>query len=68
MGESPLCQKTASSNGEVLSLRQIDQRLGLCEAVARRLDDIRQRVFGIPLGYIELSVSEIMRHDPSDAS
>ena len=60
--------ETASSNGEVLLLRQIDGKLGLCEAVAHRLDDIRQRVFGIALGYIELSDPESMRHDPGDAS
>ena len=66
-----------TSNGGVLLLRQADRRLGLTAAVARRLDDprqrgkrrhgvvdmVRQRVFGIALGYEDLNDHADLRHD-----
>ena len=67
-----------SSNGGVLLLRQIDRKLGLCKTVANRLDDprqqgkihhrlvdlVRQRVFGIALGYEDLNDHQDLRDDP----
>ena len=60
-----------TSNGGVLLLRQVDRRLSLPREVARRLPDdrqrgkvrhgfvdmLRQRVFGIALGYDGIGVS-----------
>ena len=67
-----------TSNGGVLLLAQADRRLGLTAAVARRLGDprqrgkrrhrvvdmVRQRVFGIALGYEDLNDHADLRHDP----
>ena len=67
-----------TSNGGALLLRQADRRLGLTAAVARRLGDprqrgklrhsvvdmVRQRVFGIALGYEDLNDHADLRHDP----
>ena len=67
-----------SSNGGVLLLGQIDCKLGLCKAVARRLDDARQkgkirhplldllhqRVFSIAPGYEDLNDHQSLRDDP----
>ncbi len=66
-----------TSNGGALLLRQADRRLGLTAAVARRLGDprqrgkprhgvadmVRQRVFGIALGYEDLNDHADLRHD-----
>lgn len=66
-----------TSNAGVLLLRQADRRLGLTTAVARRLPDerqqgkvqhrlvdmLRQRVFGIALGYEDLNDHTALRHD-----
>ena len=66
-----------TSNGGALLLRQADRRLGLAAAVARRLGDarqpgklrhgvadlLRQRVFGIALGYENLNDHAALRHD-----
>ena len=66
-----------TSNGGVLLLRQADRLLGLTAAVARGLDDgrqagkvrhgfremLRQRVFGIALGYEDLNDHGGLRHD-----
>ena len=66
-----------SSNGGALLLGQADRRLGLTAAVARRLGDgrqrgkrrhsvadmVRQRVFGIALGYEDLNDHADLRHD-----
>ena len=66
-----------SSNGGVLLLRQADRVLGLTAAVARGLSDgrqggkvrhrlvdlLRQRVFGIALGYEDLNDHDALRHD-----
>ena len=66
-----------TSNGGALLLGQADRRLGLTAAVARRLGDarqrgklrhgvadlLRQRVFGIALGYEDLNDHAALRHD-----
>ena len=66
-----------TSNGGALLLAQADRRLGLTAAVARRLDNprqrgkrrrgvvdmVRQRVFGIALGYEDLNDHADLRHD-----
>ena len=66
-----------TSNGGVLLLRQADRVLGLTAAVARRLGDerqpgkvrhrhldmLRQRVFGIALGYEDVNDHDALRHD-----
>ncbi len=66
-----------TSNGGVLLLRQADRLLGLTAAVGRGLSDtrqrgkvehgqlalLRQRVFGIALGYEDLNDHEALRHD-----
>ena len=66
-----------TSNGGALLLRQADRRLGLTAAVARRLGDrrqrgklrhgvadlLRQRIFGIALGYEDLNDHAALRHD-----
>ena len=68
-----------TSDGGALLLRQADRRLGLTAAVARRLGDrrqrgklrhsvadmLRQRVFGIALGYEDLNDHAELRHDPA---
>jgi hypothetical protein len=66
-----------TSDGGVLLLRQIDQRLGLSAAVARALEDprrqasclhdglslVRQRVYGLALGYEDLNDHQNLRAD-----
>ena len=66
-----------TSNGGALLLRQADRRFGLTAAVARRLGDtrqrgklrhgvadlLRQRIFGIALGYEDLNDHAALRHD-----
>ncbi len=66
-----------SSNGGVLLLRAADRRLGLTAAAARLLNDprdralcrhsardqLRQRVYGLALGYEDLNDHAALRHD-----
>lgn len=66
-----------TSNGGVLLLRQADRRLGLLKSVAKALPDerrqkscahsvltmLRQRVFGLCLGYEDLNDHDELRHD-----
>ncbi len=66
-----------TSNGGVLLLRAADRYLGLTAAVARGLvdprhgprvrhsllDQLRQRVYGIALGYEDLNDHDALRHD-----
>ena len=66
-----------TSNGGVLLLRAADRFLGLTAAVARGLvgprrgprirhsllDQLRQRVYGIALGYEDLNYHDALRHD-----
>jgi len=66
-----------SSDGGLLLLRQVDRKLGLLNAIARRLEDprrqkscrhslpqiLRQRVFGICLGYEDLNDHDHLRVD-----
>ena len=67
-----------TSDGGVLLLQQVDQQLGLSRAVARILDDprrqascqhdllslLRQRLYGLALGYEDLNDHDALRHDP----
>ncbi|MBF0418343.1 MAG: IS1380 family transposase [Magnetococcales bacterium] len=67
-----------TSDAGVLLLRQIDRRLGLTQAVARCLKDgrdpskvihttqdlVRQRIFGLALGYEDLNDHLTLRDDP----
>lgn len=66
-----------TSDGGVLLLRQIDQRLGLSESIARIVDDprrrascrhdglslLRQRIYALALGYEDLNDHEALRRD-----
>ena len=66
-----------TSDGGVLLLQQVDQQLGLSEAVARTLDDprrqascdhdglrlLRQRVYALALGYEDLNDHQTLRLD-----
>jgi len=66
-----------TSDGGIVLLQQIDQKLGLTEKVAGRLCDqrdpsrvkhdqlsmIRQRVYGLALGYEDLNDHHRLRHD-----
>ena len=66
-----------TSDGGILLLRQLDREMGLTRAVARRLSDerdaqrclhrtetlVRQRVFGLALGYEDLNDHQALRHD-----
>ena len=68
-----------SSDGGVMLLRQVDRRLGLTEAVSQALDDsrrtascqhdlrslLRQRVYGLALGYEDLNDHQSLRRDPA---
>lgn len=68
-----------SSDGGSLLLREMDQRLGLIRDVALQLDDtrrrascvhdvetmLRQRVFGLCLGYEDLNDHQTLRDDPA---
>src|SRR5580700_4943269 len=67
-----------SSDGGLLLLRQLDERLGLCNRIANvlpdtrapervvhsRLEQVRQRVFQIALGYEDQNDADALRHDP----
>lgn len=66
-----------TSDAGVLLLRQADKRIGLIEAMARALGDprrrascdhrlttlLRQRVFGLALGYEDVNDHDHLRHD-----
>jgi len=66
-----------TSDGGILLLRQLDRAMGLTPAVARRLSNerdaqrclhrtetlVRQRVFGLALGYEDLNDHHALRHD-----
>jgi hypothetical protein len=66
-----------TSDGGVLLLRQVDQRLGLSVAVTRALDEprrqascqhdgmslVRQRVYALALGYEDLNDHQTLRED-----
>ncbi len=68
-----------TSDGGVLLLRQVDRRLGLTAGVAAGLEDgrrqascrhslltlVRQRVYGVALGYADLNDHETLRTDPA---
>ncbi|MFQ5959386.1 MAG: IS1380 family transposase [Alphaproteobacteria bacterium] len=68
-----------SSDGGVLLLRQADRRLGLTAGVAAALGDrrrtascrhslvslLRQRIYGLALGYEDLNDHETLRADPA---
>jgi hypothetical protein len=68
----------SSSDGGALLLRQIDEELGLTAGLARWLEDrrdphrvvhrrieqVRQRVFQIALGYEDANDADRLRHDP----
>jgi hypothetical protein len=67
-----------SSDGGVLLLRQLDEQLGLCNRIAKalpdarapervvhsRLEQVRQRVFQIALGYEDQNDADALRLDP----
>jgi hypothetical protein len=67
-----------SSDGGALLLRQIDRRLGFVDSLAAVLPDhrdprfvehslidlVRQRVYGIALGYEDCNDATTLRHDP----
>ena len=67
-----------SSDGGLLLLRQLDERLGLAGRIAAllpdsrapervvhsRLEQVRQRLFQIALGYEDQNDADALRHDP----
>ena len=67
-----------SSDGGALLLRQVDRRLGLLDAMSAALPDprdpryvehtlvelLRQRVYGIALGYEDCNDATTLRRDP----
>ncbi|NPU91737.1 MAG: IS1380 family transposase [Gammaproteobacteria bacterium] len=67
----------ATSDGGVLLLRETDQKLGLIQAVNRAIQDtrergrcqhsqielLRQRIYGLALGYEDLNDHQALRHD-----
>jgi len=66
-----------SSDGGVMVLRQADRRLGLCHALSqviadprnpdlithRQIDLLRQRIYGLALGYEDLNDHDTLRKD-----
>ena len=66
-----------SSDGGLMLLRQVDRRLGLTKALAKRLPDqrdpdriehslesmLRQRIYGLALGYEDLNDQDSLRKD-----
>ncbi len=66
-----------TSDGGALLLRQLDREMGLTRTIARRLDDprlsrrcrhraetmLRQRIFGLALGYEDLNDHHALRRD-----
>jgi hypothetical protein len=73
-----LDQAHSSSDGGAVLLKAVDGRLGLTQALARCLRDprqpgkvthtgielLRQRVYGIALGYPDANDAQALRHDP----
>lgn len=69
---------TTSSDGGLVLLRQLDEQLGLCARLApllvdlrnprltqhTRLEQLRQRVFQIVMGYEDQNDATALRHDP----
>lgn len=69
---------TTSSDGGLVLLRQLDEQLGLCARLApllvdrrdprltqhARLEQLRQRVFQIVMGYEDQNDATALRHDP----
>jgi hypothetical protein len=69
---------TASSDGGLILVRQLDERLGLCAKLApllvdhrdplrtqhTRQEQLRQRVFQIVMGYEDQNDATSLRHDP----
>lgn len=67
-----------TSDGGIVLLRQVDRLLGLSARVAQSLNDprdpakwthtttdvVRQRLFGLALGYEDLNDHQTLRHDP----
>jgi len=67
-----------TSDGGALLLREVDRRLGLTDRLAACIDDrrdpftvthtvaamLRQRLFGLALGYEDLNDHHTLRHDP----
>src|SRR5579864_1759731 len=67
-----------SSDGGVLLLRSLEDQLGLCAGVAQclpdrrrshqvihsRLEQVRQRIFQIALGYPDCNDADTLRNDP----
>lgn len=70
---------TTSSDGGLVLLRQVDERLGLCVKLAPllvdrrdprlvqhpRLEQLRQRVLQIAMGYEDQNDATSLRHDPA---
>src|SRR5262249_8999428 len=68
-----------SSDGGILLLSQVDRKLGLTQKVAKHFPDqrdqskithnllsmLRQRVYGLALGYEDLNDHNELRHDPA---
>jgi len=75
--EADFCGGDVTSDGGVLLLRQVDRRLGLIKALDRVLTDprdpalvthrqidlLRQRIFGLALGYEDLNDHDTLRRD-----
>jgi hypothetical protein len=76
--QSEFTAGTLSSDGGVLLVRQIDHGLGVTRALARCFEDrrdarfvdhavvelLRQRIYGLALGYEDLNDHARLRHDP----
>lgn len=77
-GRAVFDAKPISSDGGALLLRQVDRRLGLLESLSATLPDprdpryvehtllelLRQRVYGIALGYEDCNDATTLRRDP----
>lgn len=77
--EAAFCGGEVSSDGGILLLRQVDRRLRLTEAIAKALGDTRrlasclhdvrsllkQRIYGLALGYEDLNDHQALREDPA---
>lgn len=77
--EASFCGGAVSGDGGVMLLRQADRRLGLCLALDRviadprdpdlithrQIDLLRQRIYGIALGYEDLNDHDTLRNDPA---
>lgn len=77
--EASFCGGDVSGDGGVMLLREADRRLGLCQALDRviadprdpdlithrQIDLLRQRIYGIALGYEDLNDHDTLRNDPA---